>query len=126
MEMLHKHWEAGLAALAGSGGLLALLLNWRKPKAETDALDAEAALARATADDLAWRHLQDTVKRLDQDVENLKAIRTELEEARIKRDKQIANLQRSMRARKKEAEQCRARERILIARVKSLEQSIKP
>ena len=125
MEMLHKHWEGVVAALAGSGGIVALLLNWRKPRAETDALDAEAALARAEADDISWRHLLETVERLEKDVDNLKVTRDGLEVARLQRDKQIASLQRANRARKRDAEQCRARERVLIARVKALEEVIK-
>lgn len=89
-------------ALLGGGGLAALI-SWRKPQAEADKLKAEAEA-------LVWGHSNETIERLQADVEELKSGRRD-------RDAQIALLTQANA-------ECVAREKRLVRRIGRLEKQL--
>jgi hypothetical protein len=96
-------WIAPLVAALMAGGGLGALIGWRKPQAEADKLKAEA-------EEHTWGYMNETIKRLLADVEELKAGRDD-------RDKQIAMLQKANA-------ECVAREKGLVRRLGRLEKKL--
>jgi uncharacterized protein YecA (UPF0149 family) len=96
-------WIAPLVAALLAGGGLGALIGWRKPQAEADKIKAEA-------EEHTWGYMNETIKRLLADVEELKAGRDD-------RDKQIAMLQQANA-------ECVAREKGLVRRIGRLEKKL--
>jgi hypothetical protein len=94
---------APLVAALLAGGGLAAIIAWRKPQAEADKIKAEA-------EEHTWGYMNETIKRLERDVEELKV-------GRDNRDKQIAQLTQANA-------ECVAREKGLVRRIGRLERQL--